>query len=89
MAAGMSNYWEDLRKQAQQVENELDLKLVSFSKLCTSYNHSIMNKNNYLTFMMRNHKSFLENLGYRFLFSVPSFFDSQGKLHFSQILLRC
>lgn len=28
---------EDLRKQARQLENELDLKLVSFSKLCTSY----------------------------------------------------
>ncbi|KAM7374518.1 hypothetical protein PAMP_007171 [Pampus punctatissimus] len=27
----------DLRKQARQHENELDLKLVSFSKLCTSY----------------------------------------------------
>ncbi|KAM9319159.1 Golgi SNAP receptor complex member 1 [Pholidichthys leucotaenia] len=36
--AGSSNYWEDLRKQARQLENELDLKLVSFSKLCTSYN---------------------------------------------------
>nr|XP_056720887.1 Golgi SNAP receptor complex member 1 [Euleptes europaea] len=35
-----SNYWEDLRKQARQLENELDLKLVSFSKLCTSYSHS-------------------------------------------------
>ncbi|KAK2111453.1 hypothetical protein P7K49_011199 [Saguinus oedipus] len=30
----------DLRKQARQLENELDLKLVSFSKLCTSYSHS-------------------------------------------------
>ncbi|XP_063107163.1 Golgi SNAP receptor complex member 1 isoform X5 [Cavia porcellus] len=39
MAAGTSNYWEDLRKQARQLENELDLKLVSFSKLCTSYSH--------------------------------------------------
>uniref|UniRef100_A0A3Q2Y5Q3 Golgi SNAP receptor complex member 1 n=1 Tax=Hippocampus comes TaxID=109280 RepID=A0A3Q2Y5Q3_HIPCM len=29
-----------LRKQARQLENELDLKLVSFSKLCTSYNSS-------------------------------------------------
>ncbi|KAJ7416427.1 Golgi SNAP receptor complex member 1 [Willisornis vidua] len=28
---------DDLRKQARQLENELDLKLVSFSKLCTSY----------------------------------------------------
>uniref|UniRef100_A0A8C5H5S3 Golgi SNAP receptor complex member 1 n=1 Tax=Gouania willdenowi TaxID=441366 RepID=A0A8C5H5S3_GOUWI len=28
------------RKQARQLENELDLKLVSFSKLCTSYSSS-------------------------------------------------
>ncbi|XP_069471344.1 Golgi SNAP receptor complex member 1 isoform X2 [Ambystoma mexicanum] len=40
MAAGSSNYWEDLRKQARQLENELDLKLISFSKLCTSYSHN-------------------------------------------------
>ncbi|XP_076831964.1 Golgi SNAP receptor complex member 1 isoform X1 [Brachyhypopomus gauderio] len=40
MAGGNSNYWEDLRKQARQLENELDLKLVSFSKLCTSYSGS-------------------------------------------------
>ncbi|XP_039222894.1 Golgi SNAP receptor complex member 1 isoform X2 [Crotalus tigris] len=38
-AAASSSYWEDLRKQARQLENELDLKLVSFSKLCTSYSH--------------------------------------------------
>ncbi|CAK6957175.1 Golgi SNAP receptor complex member 1-like [Scomber scombrus] len=38
--AASSNYWEDLRKQARQLENELDLKLVSFSKLCTSYSSS-------------------------------------------------
>ncbi|KAI9538538.1 Golgi SNAP receptor complex member 1 [Dissostichus eleginoides] len=37
---GGSSYWEDLRKQARQLENELDLKLVSFSKLCTSYSSS-------------------------------------------------
>uniref|UniRef100_A0A3P9CCS8 Golgi SNAP receptor complex member 1 n=1 Tax=Maylandia zebra TaxID=106582 RepID=A0A3P9CCS8_9CICH len=37
---GTSTYWEDLRKQARQLENELDLKLVSFSKLCTSYSSS-------------------------------------------------
>ncbi|CAF94142.1 unnamed protein product, partial [Tetraodon nigroviridis] len=30
-------YVADMRKQARQLENELDLKLVSFSKLCTSY----------------------------------------------------
>ncbi|AWO99803.1 Golgi SNAP receptor complex member 1 isoform 2 [Scophthalmus maximus] len=40
MAAGGSDYWEGLRKQARQLENELDLKLVSFSKLCTSYSSS-------------------------------------------------
>lgn len=34
------NFVTDLRKQARQLENELDLKLVSFSKLCTSYSHS-------------------------------------------------
>ncbi|CAI5643204.1 unnamed protein product [Oreochromis niloticus] len=38
--AASNNYWEDLRKQARQLENELDLKLVSFSKLCTSYSSS-------------------------------------------------
>ncbi|KAG7516734.1 Golgi SNAP receptor complex member 1-like [Solea senegalensis] len=38
--ATSSNYWEDLRKEARQLENELDLKLVSFSKLCTSYSSS-------------------------------------------------
>uniref|UniRef100_A0A673BTL1 Golgi SNAP receptor complex member 1 n=1 Tax=Sphaeramia orbicularis TaxID=375764 RepID=A0A673BTL1_9TELE len=32
-----------LRKQARQLENELDLKLVSFSKLCTSYSSSSLN----------------------------------------------
>ena len=29
----------ELRKRARQIENELDLKLVSFSKLGTSYSH--------------------------------------------------
>ncbi|GBO01167.1 Golgi SNAP receptor complex member 1 [Araneus ventricosus] len=32
-----SNNWEELRRQARQLENEIDLKLVSFSKLGTSY----------------------------------------------------
>ena len=31
------NNFSDLRKQARQLENEIDLKLVSFSKLGTSY----------------------------------------------------
>ncbi|XP_071484390.1 Golgi SNAP receptor complex member 1-like [Diadema antillarum] len=35
MAQG--NQWEDLRKKARQLENEIDLKLVSFSKLGTSF----------------------------------------------------
>jgi hypothetical protein len=29
--------FSDLRKQARQLENEIDLKLVSFSKLGTNY----------------------------------------------------
>jgi Golgi SNAP receptor complex protein 1 len=29
--------WEDLRKQARQLENEIDSKLMSFSKLCSNY----------------------------------------------------
>lgn len=36
-ASGSSNGWEDLRKQARQLENEIDLKLVSFSKLGTGH----------------------------------------------------
>ncbi|PSN50901.1 Golgi SNAP receptor complex member 1 [Blattella germanica] len=32
-----ANGWEDLRKQARQLENEIDLKLVSFSKLGTGH----------------------------------------------------
>ncbi|KAL8559880.1 Golgi SNAP receptor complex member 1 [Nucella lapillus] len=35
--ADMGSLWEDLRKQARQLENEIDLKLVSFSKMGTSY----------------------------------------------------
>ncbi|KAJ7387470.1 Golgi SNAP receptor complex member 1 [Desmophyllum pertusum] len=31
--------WEELRKKARQLENEIDLKLVSFSKLGTNYSH--------------------------------------------------
>jgi len=31
--------WEGLRKQARALENEIDLKLVSFSKLGTNYKH--------------------------------------------------
>ncbi|XP_031551090.1 Golgi SNAP receptor complex member 1-like isoform X2 [Actinia tenebrosa] len=39
MASPPLNRWEDLRKKARQLENEIDLKLVSFSKLGTSYTH--------------------------------------------------
>ncbi|CAG5132974.1 unnamed protein product [Candidula unifasciata] len=35
--ADKGNLWEDLRRQARQLENEIDLKLVSFSKLGTTY----------------------------------------------------
>ncbi|XP_032227130.1 Golgi SNAP receptor complex member 1 isoform X2 [Nematostella vectensis] len=39
MASPPINKWEDLRRKARQLENEIDLKLVSFSKLGTSYNN--------------------------------------------------
>lgn len=35
--ANESSNWDELRRQARQLENEIDLKLVSFSKLGTSY----------------------------------------------------
>ncbi|CAH1801978.1 unnamed protein product [Owenia fusiformis] len=38
--ADLGNQWEDLRKQARQLENEIDLKLVSFSKLGTTYSNN-------------------------------------------------
>lgn len=37
----MESKWEDLRKQARRLENEVDLKLVSFSKLGTSYSSHV------------------------------------------------
>ncbi|UJR10018.1 hypothetical protein I4U23_014241 [Adineta vaga] len=37
MAVAPGTDWEDLRKQARQLENEIDAKLVSFSKLCSNY----------------------------------------------------
>lgn len=42
MAGKATNAWEDLRKQARQLENEIDLKLVTFSKLGTG--HAVVNK---------------------------------------------
>ena len=35
----VSNFSPELRKKARQLENEIDLKLVSFSKLGTNYSH--------------------------------------------------
>ncbi|XP_052801281.1 Golgi SNAP receptor complex member 1-like [Mya arenaria] len=40
MMAEMGNLWEDYRKQARQLENEIDLKLISFSKLGTNFSFS-------------------------------------------------
>ncbi len=37
MSVAPGTEWEDLRKQARQHENEIDTKLVSFSKLCSNY----------------------------------------------------
>jgi len=37
MSAPSATDWEDLRKQARQLENEIDAKLMSFSKLCSNY----------------------------------------------------
>lgn len=37
MAVAPGTEWEDLRKQARQYENEIDTKLMSFSKLCSNY----------------------------------------------------
>ncbi|CAF3343200.1 unnamed protein product [Rotaria socialis] len=37
MSTAPATEWEDLRKQARQNENEIDSKLMSFSKLCSNY----------------------------------------------------
>ncbi|CAF3351047.1 unnamed protein product [Rotaria socialis] len=37
MSTAPATDWEDLRKQARQLENEVDTKLMSFSKLCSNY----------------------------------------------------
>eukprot|EP00898_Chlorokybus_atmophyticus_P006714 jgi/Chlat1/7043/Chrsp56S06673 len=37
----MSSTWEDLRKEARKLEGELDVKLVSFSKLSSGYAGSL------------------------------------------------
>ena len=40
MSAPKASNWEGLRKQARALENEIDLKLVTFSKLGTSYSRA-------------------------------------------------
>ena len=37
MSTAPGTEWEDLRKQARQHENEIDAKLMSFTKLCSNY----------------------------------------------------
>ena len=37
MSTAPGTEWEDLRKQARQHENEIDTKLMSFSKLCSNF----------------------------------------------------
>ncbi|XP_070507738.1 Golgi SNAP receptor complex member 1 [Chironomus tepperi] len=36
----MSESWDDLRKKSRNLENEIDLKLVSLSKICSGSGHS-------------------------------------------------
>ena len=43
----------ELRKKARQLENEIDLKLVSFSKLGTNYSHRDGFKERYSFFEMK------------------------------------
>jgi Golgi SNAP receptor complex protein 1 len=38
--AAKSGNWEGLRKQARALENDIDLKLVTFSKLGTNYSRA-------------------------------------------------
>jgi len=45
----------ELRKKARQLENEIDLKLVSFSKLGTNYSHRDGFKERYSFFEMKRH----------------------------------
>jgi Golgi SNAP receptor complex protein 1 len=39
MAMPLQSRWEELRKESRRLENEVDQKLVSFSKLGSSYSH--------------------------------------------------
>ena len=45
----------ELRKKARQLENEIDLKLVSFSKLGTNYSHRDGFKERYVALEMKKH----------------------------------
>ena len=38
--SGKPGSWESLRKQARTLENDIDAKLVAYSKLGTNYNRS-------------------------------------------------
>lgn len=48
-------FFIELRKKARQLENEIDLKLVSFSKLGTNYSHRDGFKERYIVFEMKRH----------------------------------
>ena len=45
----------ELRKKARQLENEIDLKLVSFNNLGTNYSHRNGVKERYSLFEMKRH----------------------------------
>lgn len=53
----MHNSWEDLRRQARRLENELDLKLVSFSKLGANYKRGGNGRNDDETPLLNNSSS--------------------------------
>lgn len=38
--------FEDLRKRARQLESEIDMKLVSFSRIAASYGSNVANNTN-------------------------------------------
>ncbi|XP_065207922.1 Golgi SNAP receptor complex member 1 [Planococcus citri] len=54
--------WEDLRKQARKLENEIDLKLVSFSKLGTSFTPAVYRNENSDTEPLLSSEDMLSNM---------------------------
>lgn len=46
MAADISLSFEDLRKRARQLESEIDMKLVSFSRIAASYGSNVASNTN-------------------------------------------